>query len=295
MSHVNYKLHISEDLADALEMMAAAPGQWLPMAGGTDLMVVIGSGTLPSMNLLALWKIAALRKIEFCDRTLSIGACATYSDIRMNPLIREKFPLLIHAAAATGAIAIQNKGTIGGNIANASPAADTPPALLAYDADIELVSKRGTRTVKYDSFHTGYKKTIREPDELIHRITLRECSSPTQNSIYRKVGTRTAQAISKVVFAATAGISEKETLAQIRLAFGSMGPTPIRAKKTENLLKGQMLGKLPIDDAIATLGGELTPIDDIRSTREYRRKVAGNLLKHFLGEIAESKSSTSSR
>ncbi len=195
-----------------------------------------------------------------------------------------EFPLLGEAANLTGAIAIQNRGTIGGNIANASPAADSLPALLVYEAELELISSAGSRVVPYVGFHTGYKTTLMREDELIRAIRLPRTTAGWQQHS-RKVGTRKAQAISKVCIAAMAKL-DGVTISDIRLAYGSVAPTPVRAWKTEAALKGRKLDSATIQTARTELLNELKPIDDIRSTADYRSRVAANLLEEFLGTLA---------
>src|SRR5688500_4417567 len=206
--------------------MARAPGVWRPFAGGTDLMVLLDAGALTHDRFLDIWGLRELRGIQRTPETLVIGALTTYTDLLNHPVVRAEFPLLCDAASQTGGVATQNRGTIGGNIGNASPAADTPPALLVYDAELELLSARGSRRVRYDRFHTGYKTSVLAPDELIARIHLPRGARWTV--AYRKVGTRRAQAIAKVCFAAAARL-DGGTVADVRIAFGSVAPTVVRA------------------------------------------------------------------
>jgi CO/xanthine dehydrogenase FAD-binding subunit len=195
--------------------------------------------------------------------------------------------MLCQAASETGGLAIQNRGTLGGNIANASPAADSPPALLAYNAELELLSVRGSRWVPYQSFHTGYKQTIMQPDELLARIRLPRVW-PDLIHYYRKVGTRKAQAISKVCVAATARMNEG-TIDAIRIALGSVAPVPLRCLKTEDVLLGELLNENIIEKAKAELAREIVPISDIRSTKDYRLKVSVNVLEDFLRQLPNKK------
>ena len=188
--------------------------------------------------------------------------------------------MLVQAASETGGLAIQNRGTLGGNIVNASPAADSPPALLAYDAALELVSTQGARWVPYHSFHTGYKEMSIRPDELLVRIRLPR-TTRGRRQYYRKIGTRKAQAISKVCLAALAQIND-DRIDDARIAFGSVAPIPLRCVKTEGALRGQKLNREIIERAKAELAREIVPIDDLRSTRNYRLRVSLNLLEDFL-------------
>ncbi len=280
----SYKLISPASLADALAALARAPGDWRPFAGGTDLMVLLESGKLSHKNYLDIWNLPELRGIEVSDAGVTIGALTTYTEVQSNSILRQEFPMLCQAASETGGLAIQNRGTLGGNIANASPAADSPPALLVYNAELELLSVRGSRWLPYQSFHTGYKQTAMQPDELLARIRLPRLW-PDLNHYYRKVGTRKAQAISKVCFAATARM-EEGIVGVIRIALGSVAPVPLRCRKTEEVLQGAMLNDSTIEKARAELAREIVPIDDIRSTKDYRLRVSLNLLEDFLSGLA---------
>lgn len=270
-------------LPETLALLAREPGVWHPFAGGTDLMVLLESGKLPHKNYLSIWNLTALQGIEESAEHITLGALTTYTDVQSNSILREEFPMLCQAASETGGLAIQNRGTLGGNIVNASPAADSPPALLAYNAEVELLSVRGSRWVPYQSFHTAYKQTIMQPDELLAHIRLPRLW-PDLFHYYRKVGTRKAQAISKVCLAATARINEG-VVDVIRIALGSVAPVPLRCRKTEAVLQGAMLDDLAIDKALGELSREIVPIDDIRSTRNYRLKVSLNVLEEFLRQL----------
>lgn len=280
-----YQLFSPLKLSDALSALASEPSVWRPFAGGTDLMVLLESGKLPHKNYLNIWNLAELRGIEVSKEHLTLGALTTYTDVQANPILRAEFPMLCQAASETGGLAIQNRGTLGGNIANASPAADSPPALLAYDAEVELVSLNAARWVPYASFHTGYKQMIMRADELLTRIRLPRTSIDLHH-YYRKVGTRKAQAISKVCFAGTAQTQET-TLADVRIVLGSVAPIPLRCIKTEEVLRGATVNRSSIEQAQAAFADEIVPIDDIRSTRDYRLRVSLNLLEDFLLNLAK--------
>ena len=260
-------------------MLAREPGVWRPFAGGTDLMVLLEAGKLPHRKFLSIWKFAELRGIDVSSKSLSIGALSTYTEIQRNAILQREFPLLCRAASETGSVATQNRGTLGGNIANASPAADSPPALLVYDAEIELTSAKGTRRLPYRDFHTGYKKMQMRDDELIGRIHLKRMLN-RRREYYRKVGTRKAQAISKICFAAAANV-DRGRISEVRIALGSVAPTVLRATETEKVLGSEKLTSSLLEAAQATLGREISPIDDMRSTADYRRRVAQNLLGEF--------------
>lgn len=280
-----YQLISPAALPEALQLLATEPGFWQPFAGGTDLMVLLESGKLAHKNYLNIWNLQELRGIADTPEFVTLGALTTYSDVQAHATMRQEFPMLCQAASETGGLAIQNRGTIGGNIVNASPAADTPPALLAYDAELELISTAGARWIPYHGFHTGYKQTLKRPDELLARIRLSR-STTGLRQYYRKVGTRKAQAISKVCLAACARIEDR-SITDLRLAFGSIAPIPLRCVNTEAALRGAKLDGNTVATAREELTREISPIDDIRSTRNYRLKVSVNLIDDFLSKLAQ--------
>ena len=276
----NYELTTPSSLAEALALLNKAPGVWKPFAGGTDLMVLLEAGKLPHRNYVNIWPLKELRGIEATDSHVTLGALTTYTEVQSNSILQSEFPMLCQAASETGGLAIQNRGTLGGNIVNASPAADSPPALLAYDAEIELVSSEGSRWLPYRDFHTGYKQMRITPNELLSRIRMpRNTRGATH--YYRKVGTRKAQAISKVCLAALARLDNAQ-IGDVRIVFGSVAPIIVRCIQTENALRGRTPDAETIKSACATLSKEISPIDDIRSTAGYRLQVAKNLLTDFL-------------
>lgn len=279
----SYQLVFPTSLSDALDVLAQNNTAWKPFAGGTDLMVLLEAGRLPHKNYVNIWNLKELRGIEVTDSQITLGGLTTYTEVQNHPVLQEEFPMLCQAAQETGGIAIQNRGTLGGNIVNASPAADSPPALLAYDAELELVSKAGARRIPYSGFHRGYKQMDIRPDELLRAIHLpRQTKELTH--YYRKVGTRKAQAISKVCLAAVAGVKDGN-IDHVRIALGSVAPIPLRCFKTENAVNGQPLSDQAIAAAKRSLVDEISPIDDIRSTKDYRLQVSLNLLEDFLSHL----------
>ena len=279
----SYQLISPASLGEALDALARDNGTWKPFAGGTDLMVLLEAGKLPHQNYVNIWNLKELRGIEVRDDFVTLGALTTYTEVQEHPVLRAEFPMLCQAAKETGGIAIQNRGTLGGNIVNASPAADSPPALLVYDAELELVSSGGSRWVSYYGFHTGYKQMNIQPQELLTRIRLPR-STENLTQYYRKVGTRKAQAISKVCFAGVAGING-ERLTHVRIALGSVAPIPLRCPQTETALSGQRIDDTVVANAVATLAAEVSPIDDLRSTRDYRLQVSLNLPQDFISRL----------
>lgn len=280
----SYQLISPTSLREALVVLSRDDGKWRPFAGGTDLMVLLEAGKLPHKSYVNIWNLSELRGIEVTDGQVSLGALTTYTEIQDHETLRAEFPMLCQAASETGGVAIQNRGTIGGNIANASPAADSPPALLVYDAELELVSTKGSRTIPYRAFHTGYKQMDIRPGELLRAIRLPRASKGLTH-YYRKVGTRKAQAISKVCFAGVARM-DADQIVDIRVALGSVAPIPIRCVQTENALRGQTINTATIDAAKSALRAEIAPIDDLRSTRDYRLRVSLNLLEDFVHELS---------
>lgn len=280
-----YNLTTPASLNDALTLLSNEPGVWKAFAGGTDLMVLLESGKLQHRNYINIWSLAELRGIKVEDSQITLGALTTYTDVQENSILQEEFPMLCQAASETGGLAIQNRGTLGGNIINASPAADSPPALLAYDAEIELTATSGSRWIPYQGFHSGYKQMQLRPDELLTRIRLPR--TPVKlHHYYRKVGTRKAQAISKVCIAAVGGVQD-ERVNHLRLVFGSVAPIVIRCTATEKFLLDKTIDDATLAGANVSLRDEIAPIDDIRSTAAYRLRVATNLLTDFLLSVRD--------
>jgi CO/xanthine dehydrogenase FAD-binding subunit len=244
----------------------------VPLAGCTDLYVGLHFGAPLGERFVDLQGLSPLRGIRARGGTLVLGALATYTEIVRSPLVRRRLPILAEAARQVGGPQIQNRGTIGGNVANASPAGDTLPVLAATEAVVVLRRADGERRVAFADFYTGYRQSVRRADELIVAI---EVPPVEGRQWFRKVGTRAAQAISKVVMAAVR--SERP-----RIALGSVAPTVVRAPRTEACLaEGR-----GIDAAQAVLMDEIRPIDDLRSTAGYRRRVAANLLAQFWRDTA---------
>jgi CO/xanthine dehydrogenase FAD-binding subunit len=264
-----FSLHRARSLTDALRVLRSAP-ETVPIAGCTDVYVALEFGNPPSTRYLDLWPLSPLRRITLRDGMLSIGALATYTSILRSRLVRRRLPMLVAAARVVGGAQIQNRGTIGGNIANASPAGDTLPVLAAAEAVVVLRSVDGERRVPFSAFYTGYRASVRKPDELVVAV---EVPPVEGKQWFRKVGTRAAQAISKVVMAGVRSASP-------RVAIGSVAATVVRLPRTEAALAAGA----PIADAERVLAGEIAPIDDLRSTAEYRSAVAASLLRSFWAE-----------
>ena len=253
-------------IREALTMLRD-DGPLVPLAGATDLYVALNFGTLTATRFLDLWPLEPLRRIEMRGDVLSLGALVTYTSLTRSRLVKQRLPMLVDAARLVGGVQIQNRGTIGGNIANGSPAGDTLPVFAAADAVVVARSASTERRIPFVALYSGYRTTVLRPDELIVAV---EVPPLHGGQWFRKVGTRAAQAISKIVIAAIDGDAP-------RVALGSVGPTVVRARRAEHALAGGQ----GIDAAVAALQTEISPIDDVRSTAEYRRVVAGNLLRDF--------------
>jgi len=243
----------------------------MPIAGCTDVYVSLNFGTLTETRFMNLWRLKELRGVDHRDGRLRIGALTTYTELIGSPLVNRSLPMLVAAAREIGGRQIQHRGTIGGNVANASPAGDTLPVLAVAGAMVQLASASGIREVPFTAFYSGYRQTVARPDELIAAFHIPPVAG---KQWFRKVGTRAAQAISKVVVAGVAGDNP-------RLAAGSIAPTVIRLTKTEAALAAGA----PLDAVQQAVLGEITPIDDIRSTAVYRRRVAANLVGQFCREV----------
>ena len=258
-------------LAEALRMLRDEEGV-VPLAGATDLYVALNFGTLEPRRFVNLWGLGPLRRIAMRGDTLSIGALATYTAMIRSRAVQRRLPMLARAAREVGGMQIQNRGTLGGNIANASPAGDTLPVLATADAVVVLRSAAAERRVPFAGFYTGYRESLRRPDELITAV---EVGPIAGTQWFRKVGTRAAQSISKVVMAAVRGPAP-------RIAVGSVAPTVIRLSRTEQALAGGA----GIEEAAGIAESETRPIDDLRSTAGYRRRVVANLVRRFWSDTA---------
>jgi CO/xanthine dehydrogenase FAD-binding subunit len=243
-----------------------------PIAGATDVYVALNFGTFAPRQFLDIWELDELRTISTHEDQLIIGALTSYTSLIQSHIVAEQLPMLVEASRLVGGVQIQNRGTLGGNIANGSPAADGVPVLSAADAVVVLRSLDGERRIPMNSFYTGYRSTVMRPDELIVAIEIPRVEG---RQWFRKVGTRAAQAISKIVMAAVRGPSPA-------IALGSVAATVVRAKMTEQALANGA----SIDDAAEVLGNEIRPIDDVRSTADYRRRVSMNLLRRFWADTA---------
>ncbi len=261
---------------EALELLNDQSENILPIAGGTNVLVDLNQRKLAPRVLVNLSRIEEWKQIEPIEGGLEIGPLVTHSELEANPLIIKSFVALAMAASVVGSPQIRNRGTLGGNLQSASPAADCVPPLLAFDAMLTLVSSSGKREVRVSDFFLGVGKTLLRPNELISRITVK--NYPNQISIFKKVGLRKALAISLVNLAVSLELDENNQCSKARVAFGSVAPTPIRAKGAETFLEGQIINYDIIKDLTRIVEQEISPITDIRATATYRRYLAKELL-----------------
>jgi CO/xanthine dehydrogenase FAD-binding subunit len=282
ISHIT--VHSPKTLHEALTILRDLGQQTKILAGGTDLMVMLTSRALVAPEYLNIWRLKELRGIEEKGNAIRLGALTTYSQIIASPLMQKYVPILVEASRQVGGLQIQNRGTIGGNIVNASPAGDTLPVLAVFEAELEVGSVCGTRRIPFNQFYTGYRQTVLAPEELLLAIHLPK-PAPEARQYFRKVGTRQAQAISKVVMAAKVRMNSESFIESIQIAYGSVAPTVVRCPQTEALLTGQKLTTELIAAAQEKVKTEIRPISDVRSTAHYRQVIAGNVLGRFLKDL----------
>lgn len=264
------------DLDEAVALRAAHPG-WMVLAGGTDLMVNANHKPEPA-GILDLWRLPGIGFIQVTDAAIAIGAGTTWHEVERHPTIRRRLAPLAHAAREIGALQIQARATLGGNVGTSSPVGDSLPVLLALDAQLELASPRGSRMVPYATWCTGYRKTQLAADELIVAAHV-PLPAPATRTAWRKVGTRRAQSISKVMGAAAISL-DGDTVVSARVALGAVADRPIRITAVEDAVRGLPLGRAA-EAARAAVRAAIKPIDDIRSTSTYRREVAENIVARF--------------
>jgi xanthine dehydrogenase small subunit len=269
-------------LDEAISALSADPAL-LPVAGCTDLMVSGGASQGRFDRVIDLVGVPELKGIRHADDAIEIGAATTFTAIGSSATIREALPILADAARVVGGWQIQNRATIGGNIANASPAGDSLPVLLALDATVVIAGPAGRRAVPYDRFHVGYRRTALQAGELVVSVRI---PVPRGGSIqrFRKVGTREAQSISKVVVA-MCGRADAGRIVEIRLAAGSVAATPVRLPKAERAAIGQSVGEETASLVGRTAAGEVTPIDDVRSTAAYRTHVLERVVRRMIADL----------
>jgi carbon-monoxide dehydrogenase medium subunit len=266
---------------DAVRMFGRRP-EAIPLAGGTDFMVSWNAGELNGKTILDLSAIKDWTRIRALEHGLRIGSLVSHWQLQNHVAVQKEFPLLVDACATIGGVQIQIRGTLGGNIANASPAGDTFPPLAVYDAVIHAVSPRGARTIPFSEIFTGVKSTSLGPSELIETVEIPFLHARPRRQMFWKVGTRAASAISKTVAAGLLWLKRDGSVRELRFALGSMAPTVRRLGSVEAFVAGKKPAGKVLDQACALLEKDVAPIDDIRSTAQYRLEVSKNLLRSFL-------------
>jgi CO/xanthine dehydrogenase FAD-binding subunit len=275
----------AEELPEALELLAQHGERATLLAGGTDVMVWIQSDRFVPDVVIDIWNVRpACAAIEDCGDFVRVGALASYAEIIDSAPLRRWHPLLVEAAREIGAAQIQNRGTMGGNVGGSSPAGDTLPVLLAYDAEVELASLAGERAVPYREFCTGYRETARRADEMIVGFRLPKVPDGAVQRWY-KVGTRLAQAISKTMLAGVGALDADGCVAWVRIGVGSVAPVPVLCDSVAKAVTGRRLDAQALAEARRRTHDDISPIDDVRSTREYRAKVTENLVARFLSAL----------
>ena len=280
MSLDNVRFSAPETLDDVLSIRQKYPDVVI-LAGGTDLWPQWSSGEAVPERVVSLHHLGGLRRIAVEDDFLRVGAACTHTDLVRHEAVRRHCPALSQAAATVGAVQIQNRGTIGGNVVNASPAADLPPVLVAAGALLELTSMNGVRQVAVDHFYRGYRDVNLRPDELLTSVLIPPLPAEAREH-FKKVGTRRAQAISKVAGACRLELADDGTIVRAGVAFGSVGPTVIRARELERWLVGQQPNIPTAVQAAAMARQAVSPIDDLRSSAEYRVHICGVMMRNWL-------------
>ncbi len=253
------------------------------LAGGTDLVIAMKEKGLVPKYIVDLKRLPGLSGVrENSDGSIVIGALTTMREIETNPLLSRKYPFLSQSAAEVGSIQIRNRATIGGNMSNATPSADVAPSLIALQATTKLVGATGERTVALDEFFRGPGQTIMNPDEILAEITIPK-TSPRLVGEYIKFSPREMMDLAYVGVAVAYATSEKEKKCDgVRIVLGAVAPTPIRAKRAEALLEGQILSEELAEKVGAIAAEEAKPISDVRSSADYRRAMVGAMTKRAL-------------
>jgi len=277
--------HKPKKVGEAIGLLTMGKGDHALLAGGTDLLVQIRTGARRLKGVIDISEIESLKGVTDGERAIEIGAMVTHSEIAESELVRTHAPALAQACLTIGGVQIQNRGTIGGNVMNASPAGDTLPAIVAYESEFLVQDLKGERWISFDAFFTGYRKTQVGAQEMLTRIRIPK-ADPKERAAFYKIGQRRAQAISKVSLCARARIRHGG-VEWAKIALGSVADRAIRARGTEALLAGKVVTANLIDVARESIADEVAPIDDIRSTADYRKFAAGGLLARFLRQVIE--------
>lgn len=280
-----FDLLMPQTLPEALDLLAEGAPDITPLAGGTNLLVDIRGGRHRPSVLMNIAGLDELRGIRQEDGHLVVGGGVTIAELLDDPQIAQHASVLREAAAVFAHPLVRNRATVGGNLVDASPAADTAPPLLVLDAMVELVSKKGARRVPLEEFMVGVRETLCQPQELLAAVRW-PVPPPHSAGAFHKLGLRKAAAISVLSAAVMVEGDESGCCRQARIALGAVAPRPIRARDAEDLLRGQPLTSETIAEA-ARLSAEATcPIDDIRGSAAYRRRAVEVLVRRLLTKVA---------
>jgi CO/xanthine dehydrogenase FAD-binding subunit len=276
----------ARSLEEALTALALDGAPAHVLAGGTDLMVELHTGRTKPARVVDVWKLAELRGRRDEAGGLRLGALTTCAELARDPHVAERLPMLSAVAHDVGAEQIQARATLGGNLGTASPAGDLSVALVALGARVRLVSMRGARELDVEEFLCGYRSTLRERDELIESILI-PARPAGERQLWRKLGTRRAQSISKVALAVCMAFDGGRVSA-VRAAAGAVGPRILRLGTLEQKLMGARVdAALAREVGSACARGDIAPIDDVRSTGDYRRHALARMLATAIRELSE--------
>jgi len=281
-----FSLLMPQTLSEALEMLAEGAPDVMPLAGGTNLIVDMRGGRRRPSVLMNIAGLDELRGIHQQDGHLVVGGGVTIAELLDDPLIAQQAAVLREAAAVFATPLVRNRATVGGNLADASPAADTAPPLLVLGAEVELVSKGGSRWVPLHDFIVGVRDTVRRPDELLAAVRW-PVPPPRSAGAFRKLGLRKADAISVLSAAVMLARDNDGRCQQARIALGAVAPRPLRVREAEQVLRGQMPTAGVIAEAARLSAAAARPIDDIRGSADYRRRVVEVLVRRLLTRVAD--------
>lgn len=270
---------------EAIQILKAYEGKIRPFAGGTDLWVEMKEKGAASENVLDLKGVSDHDFIREVNGQVEIGALATIRSIETSTLVQKKLPFLAEAAEKLGSVQIRNKATIGGNLCNAAPSADTAPALLCLGAIGEIIDESGSRRISLENFFLGPGKTVLHGSALLKKIII-PCPPPNSAGIYFKESPRRAMDLAVVGVACLLTMnSAREKCLDCRIALGAVAPVPLRAKKAESLLRGGEITGKRIEEAGEMASQEANPISDVRGSAEFRREMVKVFVKKGLGEV----------
>ncbi len=273
-------------LPEALAQLSSAGSEAIPLAGGTNVIPDLRSGRHTPKMVLDISQLKELRGIQCMDGHVVAGGGVTISELLASPLVSEHGQTLQQAARLFANPLIRNRATIAGNLVDASPAADTAPALLALDAEVDLQSQAGCRSVPLQEFFTGVRKTVRRPDELLMSVRWPVAKARTAYGYY-KLGLRQADAISVISIAIRLEADADGCCREARIALGSVAPRPLRVFAAEESLRGQAFTEAAFAKAAKLAAEAVSPISDLRASGDYRRRMVGVLVQRLLIQAAD--------